>query len=364
MKYPRMTCDLNKLLENCNRLADLLHAEGRTFAAVTKCFCAEEHITQMLEHSRCDWLADSRLDNIATYRTSKPRFLLRISQPWEIPEVVEYTEYSFQSEPSTIALLGAEAARRGKKHGVILALDMGDLREGCFFRDEADIMRTAEAVLREPALELAGVGTNIGCFGGVKASPENMGGILSIAEKLRQRYNIPLPYVSGMSTLAQEMLLGGQMPKGINHGRFGEYWICGWDTICHRGVPDMHDDAFILSAQVVEVKDKESKPIGEIGGDAFGHVIERPDLGPMRRGILAVGAQDIDREYLFPMDPRIQILGGSSDHTLINLNDAPEVRPGDIIQIRMQWSAIMRACTSKYVAKEFIPLTQAEPACT
>ena len=356
MQYPKVTCDLNKLLENCNRLADILHSEGRTFAAVTKCFCADETITQMLEQSRCDWLADSRLGNIISYQTSKPRFLLRISQPWEIPEVVEYTEYSFQSEPSTISVLGAEAARRGKKHGVMLALDMGDLREGCFFKDEADIMRTAEAVLREDALELVGVGTNLGCFGGVKASKENMEGIAAIAEKIRRRYNIPLPYVSGMSTLAEGMLRKGEMPRTVNHGRFGEYWICGWNTVCHCSVPEMYDDAFILSAQVVEVKDKDSKPIGEIGRDAFGHAIERPDLGPMRRGIIAVGAQDIDREYLFPMDPRIEILGGSSDHTLLNLSNAPEVAPGDIIELRMQWGAIMRAFTSRYVGKEFIPL--------
>ena len=356
MGYPKVTCDLNKLLENVNWLADLLHAEGRTFAAVTKCFCADDPIVQMLNQSHCDWLADSRLENLASYRTTKPRFLLRIAQPWEIHDLVTCAEYSFQSEPGTIALLGAEALRQGKRHGVMLALDMGDLREGCYFKDESDIMRTAEAVMCEDALELSGVGTNIGCFGGVKASQENMNGICAIAEKLRERFGILLPYVSGMSTLAEEMLLGGMMPAGVTHGRFGEWWICGYDTVNRKPVPGVHNDAFILSAQVIEVKTKDSKPVGEIGGDAFGHVIERPDLGPMRRGIVAVGAQDINREDLFPLDPRIEILGGSSDHTLLNLNHAPDIKPGDIIQFRMQWSAIMRAYTSKYVKKEYIPL--------
>jgi len=356
MGYPKVTCDLNKVLENVNLLADLLHMERRTFAAVTKCFCAEPHLTQMLERSRCDWLADSRLENLASYSTGKPRFLLRIAQPWEIPGVVEHAEYSFQSEPTTIAMLGAEAAQRGKKHGVLLALDMGDLREGCYFKDEDDIMRTAEAVLRENALELSGVGTNLGCFGGVKVSKVNMEGICAIAERLRRRFGVPMPYVSGMSTLAWDMLRGGTMPAGVNHGRFGECWICGYDTVDRKPVPDMHNDAFLLSAQLVEIKHKDSRPIGEIGGDAFGRVIVRPDLGPMRRGIVAVGAQDINRDDLFPLDPRIEILGGSSDHTLLDLRRAPELRPGDIVRFRMQWSAIMRAFTSKYVEKEFIPL--------
>ncbi len=353
VEYPKVVCDLGKLHVNVERLADILHSQGKTFAAVTKCFCAEEHITEMLEKSSCDWLADSRLENIISYHTSKPRMLLRIAQQWEVPEIIEYTEYSFQSEPSTIVMLGREAARRGKKHGVMLALDMGDLREGCFFKDEEDIMRTAEAVLREDALELSGVGTNLGCFGGVKASPENMNGIAEIAAKIRRKYDVPLPYVSGMSTLAQRMLLGGTMPEGVNHGRFGEYWECGFDTVDNVTVPGMYDDAFVMEAQVVEVKVKDSKPIGDIGADAFGHVIERPDLGPMRRGIIAVGAQDIDREYLIPMDPRVRILGGSSDHTLLNLSGAPDIKTGDIVKLRMQWGAVMRAYTSRYVAKEF-----------
>lgn len=356
MGYPKVTCDLRKLLENVNSLADVLHAGNRTFAASAKYFCADPYIIGMLDQSRCDWIADSRVQNIRAYKTEKPRFLLRIAQVWEIPEVVEFCEYSFQSEPATIAILGAEAKKRGKKHGVLLALDVGDLREGCFFRNEADIMRTAESVLHEDALELVGVGTNIGCFGGVRCSKENMTTICDIAEKIRKAYRISLPYVSGMSTLCHEMLLSGKMPKGVTHGRFGEYWACGMDSVNGIAVPGMHNDAFIMSTQVVEVKEKASKPIGSIGADAFGNVIERPDRGPMRRGIVAIGAQDSDFNYLFPLDERIEILGGSSDHMILNLSRVPEVKPGDTIRFRMGWSAVMRAFTSPFVKREFVGL--------
>ena len=52
MGYPKVTCDLNKLLENVNAAADLMHEGGRTLAAVTKSFCADAPIVDMLNRSR------------------------------------------------------------------------------------------------------------------------------------------------------------------------------------------------------------------------------------------------------------------------------------------------------------------------
>ena len=356
MSFPCLQCDLSILLENVNRLAALLHGQGRHFAAVTKAVCAAAPIVDMLNRSDCDSLADARLMNLASMRTTKPRMLIRPAQHWEIADAVEYSDMSFESEISTIELLAEEAARRGRRHGVILALDMGDLREGCYFRDEADILKTAEAVLRRPSLELLGVGTNLGCFGGVRTTEKNMTALCHIAERLRSRFGVPLPFVSGMTTAAQRLLHSGTMPAGVNHGRFGEAWLLGWDSVEGCAVPELRPDAFTFSAQLIEVKTKDSKPVGEIGGDAFGHVTLRPDLGLMRRGLLACGAQDVERECLLPTDGRISIIGGSSDHTIVRLDDAPELGVGDVLHFHLRYGALLRASTSPYVKKEYIGL--------
>ena len=353
MAYPRVICDRQKLRDNVQRWAGLLHGEGRQFFAVTKGVCAHGPIVELLEQSDCDGFADARVDNLASIRSQKPRLLLRIAQPWEIPEVIRHAEISFQSEPQTIRLLGAEAARQGKKHKVLLALDMGDLREGCFFRDRDDILETARAVLAQPMLELWGAGTNLGCFGGVKTTPENMAALLDTVQMLRRELGAELPVISGMSTAAQTMLLSGTMPPEINHGRFGEAWLVGFDSVGGTEVPGMDPDVFSLEAQLVEIKTKPSRPVGEIGGDAFGHVIERPDRGIMRRGIVACGVQDIDRDCLRPEDGRIGILGGSCDHTLLDLSAAPEYAVGDVLRFRMRYGALMRSYTSRYVEKEY-----------
>ena len=62
-----------------------------------------------------------------------------------------------------------KAAAGKRRHKVILMGDLGDLREG--FWDQDELVQTALEVEREmPHLELAGVGTNLGCYGTVPVS--------------------------------------------------------------------------------------------------------------------------------------------------------------------------------------------------
>ena len=356
--YPCVRADLEKILFNINRAADLCHSRGIAMAAVAKCVSADPVILRVIEDSRCDWIADSRVDNFMAMDTKKPRFLIRIPQLWEAGLAVEHSDISLQSEISVIERTGREAAARGLRHKVMLICDMGDLREGCFFEDREDIFRTAEAILRQPSLEFYGLAMNLGDFGGVLPCPENMNGLTAIADELRTRYGIGLPVVSGGASLMIHDLLRGTVAPGINHLRIGELWLAGHDPGRNADIEGFHTDCFTLSAQLVEVKHKPSKPIGPIGGDAFGHVVEHPDEGPMLRGILAVGKQDIDPEFLRPTDPRVRILGASSDHTVVDLTAAPEYAAGDVLSFSMGYGAILRAYTGHYVKKEYTGLEQ------
>ena len=354
MGTPRVTADLDGLRKNLDKTAALCHRNGLAFAAVTKCVCADPRIVAAAEACGCDGIADSRLKNLAAIRTGKPRLLIRAAQRHEMADAVRLADMSFVSEAESVRLLGREARRQGRRHRVLLALDLGDLREGCFFRDEADIFRTAEAVLAEPGLELYGTAMNLSDFGGVLPCQENMNGLVELTERLRARYGVPVPLVSGGSTVLVKDLMEGTVPLGINHCRMGELWLAGRDPGRGCGVPGFRQDCFVLEAELIEVKDKPSKPIGPIGGDAFGHVIERPDLGPMRRGLLALGKQDTELDSLFPTDGRVRVLGGSSDHTVVDLTDAPEYRAGDVLSFRLGYGAILRAWTGQYVERRYI----------
>lgn len=350
MTYPRITVDQEKLLYNLNTLADALEARGFTMAAVVKCACADPLVVEAANRSRAAQIADSRLSNLARAHTEKPRMLLRIAMPSEVEALVETCEISQQSEIETIRLLARamEKKRIEIPHRVVLMLDLGDLREGVFIRDEAAILQAAEAILKEPTLEFYGVGANLSCFGGVLPDPDNMAALAACAKALRARYGIELPLVSGGATSSLHMALAGEMPPEINHLRIGEGFLVGHDTSSNCNLPGLFADAFTLSAQIVEVQQKPSRPFGRMGVNAFGEAVSFPDRGIRRRGILALGRQDTKPEGLTPRDAKVEILGASSDHLLVDLEDTA-YRLGDILDFDLDYGALLHAYTSGYV---------------
>ena len=354
MIFPNVTCNKAKLLHNINYLADALHCKGRVFAAVVKGFCADDEIMKILENSECDWFADSRIEDLKKLNTIKQRFLIRLSQMCEIEDVISSSEVSFESEPTTIKELQNEALKQNVRHGIVIAVDMGDLREGCFFKDLQDIDLVVETVLQSPNLDLLGIGTNLGCFGGVLTDADNMSELIDIADYIERKYHIKLKYISGMTSGAYGMLSNNTMPLRINHGRFGEIWLLGYDSVSSIRYDEFYDDAFVFSAQIIEIKFKPTKPIGTIGGNAFGEHIVREDYGMITRGLLAFGTQDVDYEYLIPVDDGIKVLGASSDHTIIEISDKLKYRIGDIVQFKLKYHSLLRIYTSKYVKKYVI----------
>jgi len=117
-----------------------------------------------------------------------------------------------------------------------------------------------------------------------------------------------------------------------------------------------YDDAFTLEAEIIELKVKQSVPIGEIGVDAFGNKPFYEDLGIIKRAIIAVGRQDVDPENLHPIDSKISILGASSDHLILNVNNTDkDYKVGDIVKFKLSYSSLLRATTSStYVERAYI----------
>ena len=352
--YPCVECNKGKLLENIAVVARMMHRDHKTMCAVVKGFSADDSVMRILEESECDWLASSRIEDLTKLNTKKKRLLIRLSQPCEVKEVVASAEVSFESECKTIQLLQAEAKKQDKTHGIILAIDMGDLREGIFFRNAAEIDEAAALVLQSPNLNLLGVGTNLGCFGGVITDAENMQGLIDVASHIEQKFSVKLPYISGMSTAAMEMIENKTMPQQVNHGRFGEAWLLGFDSVDDRRLHYLHDDAFLFKAQIIEIKEKPSQPIGTIGGNAYGRHVEYKNEGMMKRALLAFGTQDVEYEYLVPLDKNIELIGASSDHTIVNLHGSGDYEVGDVLTFKLKYHALLHLYTSKYVKKYIV----------
>ena len=355
--FPRVVIDLNKLKENLDFLNGLCHEQGIMTAVVTKVFCADERIVELIDSSDADMIADSRVRNLIGMKTDKPKLLLRIGMQSEADLIVSCSDVSMQSELATVRLLDKAAGKLGKIHRIILMIDMGDLREGIFNSDHDSILETARAISNAKNLELYGIGVNLTCYGGILPDENNLGGLVSIAERLRHDLNEAIPVISGGNSSTMGLLTSHSVPKGINHLRLGESFVLGNDTAIGKPVDGLNTDCFVLEAEIVELKTKPSKPIGKSGPNAFGEYLEYPDRGPMKRAILAIGRQDVIVGGLTPVDPEVEIIGASSDHLIVNLTESEKYyRVGDVIRFIPDYGALLHLFTSKYVDRVYIDL--------
>ena len=74
----------------------------------------------------------------------------------------------------------------------------------------------------------------------------------------------------------------------------------------------------------------------------------------MLRAILAIGRQDVDADGLRPLDEKIEIIGASSDHLIVDLTKSSGYNVGDVLDFIPAYGALLRLCTSKYVKREYV----------
>jgi predicted amino acid racemase len=356
VRYPLLRIDLQKLKANLETLSALVKSAGGSLMIVTKSFCADKQIVEMLAASPLvDYLADARIGNIKTYAgRGKPTVLLRLPQACEIRDVVSCADISLNSDLDTMDLLNREAERQNKRHKIILMIDLGDLREGIHFEDGEKILGTAEAVSRMPGLELYGIGTNLTCYGAIIPKKDNLSVLVSWAARIYRHCGVKPAMVSGGNSSSLYLIEKGELPPGINNLRLGESFILGRETAYGARIKDTFDDAVILETQIIEIQVKPSMPSGESGFDAFGNRPVFEDRGMMKRAICAVGKQDLDPSGIIPLDRGIEILGASSDHLIVNMSASEHgYKTGDILRFIPDYGAVLRLFTSPYVSRAY-----------
>ncbi len=355
MDTPVLNIYLSKIAHNTKFIKDICVDNGIDICIVTKGFCAEMPIVKTIIDSGIDFLADSRLQNIIKVKNEIPGvryMLIRIPKISEAKEVIQYADISLQSQLEVIKVYSDTALAMGKIHDIILMVDVGDLREGVM---PESVIPTVREILTMKGVQLIGVGTNVGCYGGVMPTVENCEALVKIKKDIEKHFDIRLKYISGGSTCTTKLLFEGVLPKEINNLRIGEAVILGEDSTDGIFIEGLYQDAFILNAEVIELKTKPSVPIGEVGYDAFGCKPVFKDKGMRKRVILSVGRQDVRIEALTPVYKGAEILGASSDHLLLDITDCREkMEPGGIVPFRCAYSAVLTLTTSPYVYKKYV----------
>ncbi len=354
-KYPKLIVNSNIIYKNSRIINDLCSGYGVTTTAVIKGFDGKSSLSKKMYDGGCAHVGSSRvrhLKKISKKFPHVPLMLIRIPMLSEVKDVVKYCDYSLNSEKKTLKKIDKECAKTMKKHKVILMRDLGDLREGVFTRDElVKLALFAENELK--FVELAGIGTNLSCYGSIKPTQTNLSELAEDAKIIESLIGRRLEIVSGGATTTLPLVLEGKLPKEINHLRLGESIIntqdlpLYWDT----HIEGLSKDSFVLQAEIIEINKKPTYPIGELSIDAFGNVGCYEDRGIRKRAIVALGNFDVgDVSKLIPKDSKIKVVGGSSDHTILDIEDCDtKYKLGDVVSFNLLYQAMVNACTSKDV---------------
>lgn len=366
-RYPRLLCDLPLLRRNVEEVTRRCHEAGIRVAGVVKGVNAQMPMAEQFARGGCDQLASSRLDQIERVRRAGlglPTLLIRIPMMSELEDVARFCDYSLESDLSVLEALNGVCLRQGVRHKVILMADLGDLREG--FWDKNELVEVCARVERElPHVHLAGIGVNLTCYGSTKPTPEKMHELLALRRRIEARIGRTLEVASGGATSSFTLVHWGTMPEGIDHLRIGEAILLGKDLQVDWGIRDMdylQMDALTLRAEVIEVKDKPTYPIGEFAIDAFGRKPVYEDRGVRRRAILALGRADVgELESLIPREPGLTVIGGSSDHCIVDVEDCPRhLEVGDVVEFSLCYSHMLYATARSDMRINFKHIQEAE----
>jgi predicted amino acid racemase len=394
LSYPVLAIDLEKIKINTRAIVTVCDEANIETVGVVKACLGSIDVAEAMVAGGAAIIGDSRLSNLKRLRAvGVPLMMLRQPMLSEIKEAVLVADYFLVSEMEAVRQLALEFKRvadsagkiTGKPAGkpvedsvgecairstgkhtslkpkVILMVELGDLREGIM---PEDVDAFAETVIELDGVELVGLGANVACLQGVPPTPEMLDKLAHMAEGLRNRLGIELPVVSGGNSSAWKLLAGGSLPEGINQLRFGEGILLGQETIDADHIDGTFQDAVVLSAEIIEIKDKPFD-LARCFGAQNDNVSDERQLSARqtkqekigktgKRAILAIGSQDISVGTLRPLDSGIEILRRSSDHLVVGIDNANEsYSVGNCIDFIPSYEALLAAMTSPFVEKRF-----------
>jgi predicted amino acid racemase len=358
--YPVIEIDKGKLACNARAVCSLCGGAGIDVAGVVKVANGDAVCARTMYENGCRWIASSRMDQLEQLRREAPDIpllLVRIPMISEADALVRAADMSLNSDIDVLRAVNAAAGRAGVTHEVIIMIELGDLREGVW--DGGEYVAMALEVENDLTnLRLAGTGTNLGCYGSISPTREKMEELIAATERIESAIGRRLDIISGGGSTSLPLVMRGDMPERVNHLRVGEGIVINKDNEDLYGVTigGMSRDAIVLKAEVIETRVKPSHPIGEIAYDAFRNKPTYVDRGDRRRALLGVGK--VDYGYADQIAPRaggVELLGASSDHTILDIEDAvDDISVGDVLTFDTFYAAVAFLSSSPGVGKVYV----------
>lgn len=349
----------SKLIQNFNFLDQALHEQNKEWAAVVKLLCGTEMYIKQIIDLGIRELCDARISNLKTIKDIDPKVkTIYIKPPAKdmIEDIVRFADTSFNTEFETIQWLSDEAIRQNKTHNIIIMIELGDLREGVMGENLIDFY---ESIFKLPNIEITGIGANLNCVSGVYPSEDKLVQLSLYKQLIETKFNRKISLVTGGTSVVLPLLFRQQVPKGVNHFRIGETLFFGNDLLTDEAIEGMEQDVFRLYAQIIEITKKPKVPIGYMGENPSGEVVEvdEDDYGKSSyRALIDLGVLDVsETDFIKPEDENLELVGGSSDMLVLDLGSSNKAyNVGDFVSFRLKYMGALRVLSSDYIEKRLV----------
>jgi len=352
MSTPFITINLRKIQDNLDQILKLCQESGLQLTPVSKVVMGHPKIARLYQ-KQTHSIGDSRIYDILRMKSHNiqgPFMLIRTPALSDAEAVVELCDVSLQSDLEVLGAINDTAQKCNKKHRIIVMLEMGDLREGILLEQLRSFLVECRSL---KMISVEGIGTNATCFAGLIPTVENLSFLFEarhIFEEIIQKK----PLVSGGGSNLMPLILSNKLPSCINHVRIGESIVMGVDAIHGEAIPGTWQDCFSLSGEIIELITKASTIQGPLAHNAFGENPSFIEGGFRKRALLNIGRLDTDIKQIQVINKNVHLLGASSDHLVLDVEDCHDLRIGDLIEFKLNYSSLLFAMNSVYVEKRFI----------
>ncbi len=353
-----ITLDRSKLKSNYIFLEKLFNTHKVDWSIVTKVLCGhKEYISEILNLG-IKQICDSRVYNLKAVKSINPNIeTIYIKPPAKraIKGIIKYADVSINTHISTVELLSQEAKKVGKIHKVIIMVELGELREGVL-RDK--LIDFYYKIHKLDNIDVIGIGANLSCLYGVLPNEDKLIQLTLFKQIIEEKFSTKLKYISGGSSVTIPMIFTHQLHKDINHFRVGETLYLGTNVYNNSIIEGMHNDVFKLYAEIIELKEKPKVPTGDFGTNLEGdsYTINPDNIGlKSYRALIDMGLLDNNIKNIFPTDPNIEYVGGSSDMFVYDLGkNSQKYKVGDLIEFTIDYIGLLNSMNSVYIEKRVI----------
>ncbi len=350
-----VTLNQDKLKYNFSYLEELFDSNGIEWSIVTKVLCGNDLFLSEVLSLPLEEFCDSRISNLETIKRLAPEVqtvYIKPVPPTFVEDIVRYADVSFNTEVETLKLISQKAVELGKVHKTLIMVEMGELREGVVKDRLIDFFRKVKDL---PNIKIVGIGTNLTCLNGVLPDYEKMKELWECKKEVQEELGLDIPFISGGASVAIPLIHTKELPSYINHFRVGETLYFGTNVYDSTEIPEMYQDVFTLHAEIIEIKDKPNIPEGKLGHNLVGETLEfDPDTysEKTRRALIDVGLLELNLSDIKPLDPNLEIIGGSSDMVVMDMDNATSnYKVGDFISFRINYMGLLSLMNSDYVTK-------------